>query len=122
MKLMTKAQQRERRHARSRARMTGTTERPRLVLQRSLRNFYGQVVNDETGVTIVGLHSKSTKLEGDAGERTGRVAQAYLLGKAIGEKAKEAGVSKVVFDRAGNRYHGRVAAFAEGARDGGLEF
>lgn len=122
MKRMTKEQQRKRRHVRSRARMNGTAERPRLVLQRSLTSFYGQLVNDEDGKTLVGMHSKTTKLSGDAGERTGRVAQAYLLGKAIAEKAVADGITKAVFDRAGNAYHGRVAAFAEGARDGGLDF
>lgn len=119
---MTKQQQRQRRHARSRARMIGTAERPRLVLQRSLTSFYGQLVNDVEGVTLVGMHSKTTKLEGDAGERKGRVAQAYLFGKTLAQKAVADGYTKAVFDRAGNAYHGRVAAFAEGARDGGLDF
>ena len=119
---MTKEQRKERRHARSRARMQGTAERPRLVFHRSLRYSSGQVVNDVTGTTVASKHSKTAGVSGDAGERTGRVAEAYLLGKALAEAAVAAGVTAVVFDRAGNQYHGRVAAFADGARDGGLTF
>lgn len=122
MKAMTKEQRKARRHARSRARMQGTAERPRLVFHRSLRYCAGQVVNDMAGTTLVAKHSKTAGLSGDAGDRTGRVAEAYLLGKAVAEAATQAGVTTVVFDRAGNQYHGRVAAFAAGARDGGLTF
>ena len=111
----------ERRRARVRSRIHGTSLRPRLTVFRSLRGMYVQIINDETGTTIVSAHTK-TDATGDAGDRKGKTASAYLIGKAIGEKAKAAGVNTVVFDRAGYVYHGRVAAVAAGARDAGLTF
>ena len=119
---MTSAQKRDRRRARVRARISGSAARPRLVVRRSLSGFSAQIINDEAGSTLASVNTKTTKTSGDAGERTGRVAATYLLGKALGEQAVAAGVSTVVFDRAGYQYHGRVQAFAEGARDGGLQF
>lgn len=118
---MTSQQKRARRKARSRARMHGTAAQPRLAVFRSLRGIYAQVINDDAGTTIASAYSKTTPT-GDAGERTGKVAVSYLVGKALAEKAKAAGVTTVVFDRSGYQYHGRVQALADGARDGGLQF
>lgn len=113
--------QRKRRHARIRARVIGTSARPRLSLHRSLRGIFAQLIDDTAGITLVSVGAKE-KVAGDAGKRVGKVAESYLLGKAIAEKAKAKGVTQAVFDRGGYRYHGRVAAFADGARDGGLQF
>ena len=119
----TKKQQKERRHIKIRARMSGTVERPRLHVSRSLVGMYLQLIDDESGKTLASVnHKKDVKKSADAGERKGKVAVGYLLGLALAEKAKTLKVTKVVFDRGGNRYHGRIKAAAEGARDGGLEF
>lgn len=122
MKTMTSRQRKERRRARVRSRVEGTTARPRLTVHRTLRGMFAQVIDDSTQKTLASLHTKTAGLSGDAGERSGKEATAYLLGKALAEKAKAAGVTTVVFDRAGYAYHGRVKAVADGARDGGLEF
>ena len=119
---MTKRARREKRRARVRARVFGTLEKPRLNVHRSLLGMYVQLIDDVRGRVIVSAHSKTAPSSGDAGERKGKTAQAYLLGFALAEKAKAAGVASVVFDRAGYKYHGRVKALAEGARDGGLAF
>ncbi|MDP9091709.1 MAG: 50S ribosomal protein L18 [Actinomycetota bacterium] len=104
-----------RRHFRLRKRVVGSAQRPRLVVTRSSRHLFAQVVDDAKGVTLA---SASTyKLTG--GDKT---AQAKQLGSTLAEAAKVAGVSRVVFDRAGNTYTGRVAAFADAAREAGLEF
>jgi large subunit ribosomal protein L18 len=115
----TRSQLRYRRHVRVRRKVSGTAERPRLVVYRSLRHMYAQLVNDETGTTIVGVSDASEGLQADG---AGKVGRAKGTGKLLAEKAKAAGISKVVFDRAGYRYHGRVQAVADGAREGGLEF
>ncbi len=112
---------RARRKARSRAKIHGTAERPRVAVFRSLRAMTAQLINDDAGVTVASAQTK-TDTKGDAGERKGKTAAAYLVGLALAEKGKKAGVTKVVFDRSGYQYHGRVKALAEGARDGGLEF
>ncbi len=117
---LTPTQKKARRRARVRSRISGTAARPRLTVFRSLRGMYAQIINDETGTTLASVHSKN--VSGDAGERTGKVAAAYLVGKTLAEAAKAAGVETVVFDRAGYQYHGRVQAVADGARDGGLIF
>ncbi len=83
----------------------------------------GQLVDDDRGITLIGLNTRSVSEEGEAAEgMTAKVAQAYRAGFALAEQAKEAGIDRAVFDRAGFRYHGRVKAFAEGARAGGLDF
>ena len=115
--------QRKRRHYRVRGKIRGTSERPRLVVFRSLKNIEGQIVDDDAGRTVVGFSTlagamKDFKPEG----KNRRVEQAFTAGKLLAEKAKAQGVSTVVFDRGGYKYHGRVKAFAEGARKGGLEF
>ncbi len=114
---------RVRRHKRVRARVTGTASRPRLSVFRSLNGVYGQLIDDTKSVTLVGVASSSAiDMNAPAGERKGKVKIAYLLGMALAAKAKEKNITSVVFDRGGFSYQGRVAAFAEGARDGGLQF
>jgi large subunit ribosomal protein L18 len=112
----TRAEKRYRRHLRVRKRVAGTTERPRLVVYRSLKHIYAQLVDDDTSRTLLTVSDLATKSEGKKGEK------ALAVGKALAARAKEAGITRVVFDRAGYRYHGRVKAVAEGAREGGLEF
>ena len=112
---------RTRRHARIKKKIRGTAERPRLVVFRSLRHLEGQLVDDDRGVTLLGV-STLVGPDGDAGKRSGKVAEAYLAGRMLAEKAVAADVGGIVFDRGGYPYHGRVRAFAEGARDGGLRF
>ena len=112
-------QRRYRRHLRVRQSVSGTPERPRLVVYRSLKHIYAQLVDDTRGVAIMGVSDNS---EGIAVEGAGKVGKAAAVGKLLAEKAKAAGIAKVVFDRAGYQYHGRVKAVADGARQGGLEF
>jgi large subunit ribosomal protein L18 len=115
----SRQQLRHRRHLRVRRKVSGTAERPRLVVYRSLKHIYAQLVNDELGGAILGVSDASEGVQIDG---AGKVARAKGTGKLLAEKAKAAGISKVVFDRAGYRYHGRVQAVADGAREGGLEF
>ena len=110
----TRQDLRARRHLRVRKNVAGTAERPRLVVFRSLKHITAQIVDDSKGRTMMTV--TSVKLEGKKSEKSVQV------GKMIAEKAKAAGVSKVIFDRAGYKYHGRVKAVADGAREGGLEF
>ncbi len=117
----TRIQLRYRRHLRVRSKVSGTAERPRLVVFRSLKHIYAQLVDDDRGVTLLGVSDGSEGIDA-AGDTKGKVARGKAVGKLIAEKAKAAGFSRVVFDRAGYRYHGRVQAVAEGAREGGLEF
>jgi large subunit ribosomal protein L18 len=111
---------RRRVHKRIRKKVLGTAERPRLNVYRSLNNIYVQVIDDLQGVTLVSANSA----EGEKGTRTtgGNLAAAKTVGKAIAERAKEKGISKVVFDRGGYIYHGRVKALADAAREAGLQF
>ncbi len=113
------AERRYRRHLRVRQRVAGTAERPRLVVYRSLKHIYAQLVDDDRGVALLGVADGSEGIQVD-GE--GKIARATAVGKLLAEKAKAAGITRVVFDRAGYQYHGRVKAVAEGAREGGLEF
>jgi len=115
----SRQQLRYRRHLRVRRNVAGTAERPRLVVYRSLKHVYAQLVNDELGVTVLGVSDASEGVQVDG---AGKVGRAKGTGKLLAEKAKAAGIGKVVFDRAGYRYHGRVQAVADGAREGGLEF
>nr|WP_199521016.1 50S ribosomal protein L18 [Jiangella anatolica] len=109
---------RDRRHLRVRKKVTGTAERPRLVVTRSLRHMVVQVVDDATGRTLASATSMEADLRSLDGDKT---AKARRVGELIADRAKAAGVEAVVFDRGGNQYHGRVAAVAEGAREGGLK-
>ena len=115
----TQRDRRYRRHLRVRKKISGTGERPRLVVFRSLKHTYAQLVDDERGHTIVGASDMSSEL---ATEKSGKVEVAFAVGKSIATRAKELGISRAVFDRAGYLYHGRVKAVADGAREGGLEF
>lgn len=117
--------QRWRRHVRIRKKVVGTADRPRLVVFRSLRNLEGQVVDDDSHRTLVGLSTLAPELRaGAADDDDGgrKVAVARALGSLLAARARERGIEAVVFDRGGYRYHGRVRAFAEGARAGGLVF
>lgn len=111
-----------RRKKRVRAVVSGTPEVPRLSVRRSLKHIIAQVVDDVSGRTLAYARDLDLTAKTDAGERKGKVAKAYAVGKLLAERAKKAGVERVVFDRGGRVYHGRVAALAEGARDGGLKF
>ena len=119
MAKLTTRQGRLRRHKRVRKQITGTAERPRLVVFRSSKHIYAQLVDDARGVTIVGAADTS---EGMQVEGKGKVARSFALGRLIAAKAKEKGIAKVVFDRGGYQYHGRIKALADAAREAGLEF
>jgi len=109
------AQRRYKRHLRIRNKITGTPERPRLVVFRSLKHIYAQLVDDTKSKTIMTVSDLSV----EQGKKSERAAE---VGRQLAERAKAAGISRVVFDRAGYRYHGRIKAVADGARKGGLEF
>jgi large subunit ribosomal protein L18 len=108
---------RGRRHLRVRKRVAGTAARPRLVVSRSSRHVFVQIVDDSVGKTLVSASTMESDLRSFGGDKT---AKAKRVGELLAERAKSAGVDAVVFDRGGNKYHGRVAAIAEGAREGGL--
>jgi large subunit ribosomal protein L18 len=108
---------RSRRHVRVRKKVTGTTGRPRLVVTRSSRHVFVQVIDDVAGRTLASASTMEADLRGLEGDKT---AKARKVGELVGRRAKDAGVEAVVFDRGGNRYHGRVAAVADGAREAGL--
>jgi len=115
--------QRKRRHLRVRNKIAGTATRPRLVVFRSLKHIEGQLVDDDAGRTLVGLSTQCADLNDFKAEGANvRTEKANAAGKLLAEKAKAQGIDSIVFDRGGYRYHGRVKAFAEGAREGGLEF
>jgi large subunit ribosomal protein L18 len=113
---------RKRRHSRVRRKLSGTSERPRLNVFRSLNHIYAQVIDDSQGATLVAASSLDTSIRDSEKEDNGRISQASLVGKLIAERAKETGINEVVFDRGGYRYHGRVKALAEAAREAGLKF
>ena len=114
-----KAVARKRRHTRVRKRVSGTAVRPRLVVSRSTRHLFVQVVDDTAGTTLASASTMEADLRAFDGDKS---AKAKKVGELLAERAKSAGVEAVVFDRGGNKYHGRVAALAEGAREGGLAF
>jgi len=111
---------RARRHFRVRKKIAGTTARPRLVVSRSARHLFVQIVDDSIGQTIVSASTMEEALRKDSG--SDKSAKARLVGKSIADRAKEKGITSVVFDRGGNLYHGRVKALADAAREAGLEF
>ena len=117
--MLQKVASRKRRHHRVRKQVRGTQSRPRLSVFRSTRHVYAQVIDDVNGQTIA---SASTMEKDVRGGSTANVGAAKAVGQRIGERAKAAGITSVVFDRGGFRYHGRVAAVADGAREAGLEF
>ncbi len=112
------AEARTKRHRRVRKKVSGTAERPRLAVFRSNRHIYAQVVDDTTGRTLAAASTAEAELRSGA---TATVDAAKAVGQLVGERAKTAGISRVVFDRGGFRYHGRVAALCDGARAAGLE-
>jgi large subunit ribosomal protein L18 len=111
----TRRVSRARRHFRLRKKVAGTTERPRLVVTRSSRHLFAQLVDDSRGVTLASVSTFKLS-EGD------KTAKARQVGAQLADAAKAAGITQVVFDRGGNDYHGRIAAFADAVREGGLEF
>ena len=110
---------RARRHARLRKKISGTPERPRLVVNRSARHMVAQVIDDVAGHTVASASSMEADVRAMDGDKKARAAK---VGELVAARAKSAGVTKVVFDRGGNDYHGRIAALADAAREGGLEF
>lgn len=112
---------RRKRHLRVRKKAFGTPERPRLSVYRSLKHMYAQIIDDTRGHTLVSASTLDPELRGKFAY-SGNAEAAREVGKVLAARAKEAGIEKVVFDRGGNLYHGRVAALAEGAREGGLDF
>lgn len=109
------------RHLRVRARIQGTTVRPRLSVYRSLNHMYAQIIDDTQGVTLVSASTIESPLK-DQADQGGNIDAAKAVGKAIAEKALEKGIKQVVFDRGGNIYHGRIKALADAAREVGLDF
>ena len=132
--MLEKQKKRYQRHKRVRAKIKGTMRRPRLCVFRSNKHIYAQLIDDEKGHTILSwsdlnfrkLKSKNLKEDEEIKDKqkklSGKIAVAYEVGKMIAKKALEKGIKKVVFDRGGYKYHGRVKALAEGAREGGLKF
>jgi len=114
----TREARRYRRHLRVRKRVQGTAERPRLVVFRSLKHITAQLVDDDRGVTLLGVSDQTEGVQANGG---GKVGRGKATGKVLAKRAKAAGITRAVFDRAGYRYHGRVQAVADGAREGGLE-
>ena len=114
-----KAIARARRHLRLRKKVSGSAARPRLVVTRSARHITAQVVDDAVGRTLASASTLEADLRGLGADKT---AKARKVGELVAERAKAAGIDSVVFDRGGNKYHGRVAAVAEGAREAGLDF
>ena len=117
MAVKSKSAQRSRRHARLRKKIVGTEVRPRLVVNRSARHVFVQVVDDSKGVTVASASTMEADLRAFDGDKT---AKAKKVGELVAERAKQAGIEEVVFDRGGNKFAGRVAAIAEGAREAGL--
>jgi large subunit ribosomal protein L18 len=117
-----KRARRDRAHLRLRKRVRGNAERPRLSVYKSLRFIYAQVIDDEKGVTLAQANSSDASVREQVGGSTGTKAAAKLVGELVAARAREKGVEKVVFDRGGYIYHGRVQSLAEGAREKGLQF
>ncbi|MBO8141995.1 MAG: 50S ribosomal protein L18 [Firmicutes bacterium] len=121
MARLTRSEGRRRRHLRLRKKVQGTPERPRLCVYRSLKHMYAQIIDDTRGHTLVAASTLDPELRGSLAS-TGNKDAAREVGRLIGRRAMEQGIRRVVFDRGGNLYHGRVRALAEGAREAGLDF
>jgi large subunit ribosomal protein L18 len=119
--MFNKEELRQRRHGRVRKKVVGTPERPRLNVYRSLNNIYAQVVDDTTHATLVSASTIDKELKSQV-KSGGNISSAKMVGELIAKRAKEKGVEKVVFDRGGYQYHGRVKSLADAAREAGLEF
>lgn len=122
MKIELKREKRYRRHKRVRARISGTSKVPRLCVFRSANHIYAQLIDDEKSRVIASATDRELGSQKSKGEKTRKVSLAFEVGTLIAKKAIEKKIEKAVFDRAGYKYHGRVKAVAEGARDGGLKF
>lgn len=120
-RIKTRADRRLRRHRRVRRKVVGTAERPRLAVFRSLGQMQGQLIDDTRGVTLLGISTLGADVRAQGADLS-KSERGRLAGKLLAERAREAGITRVVFDRGGYVYHGRVKAFADGAREGGLEF
>ncbi len=116
-----KSKARKNRHRRVRARVQGTANRPRLNVFRSNENIFAQLIDDDEGHTLASASTIDSDVRDEAAEKS-KVDAARLVGKVLGERAQDAGIDTVVFDRGGYQYHGRVAALADGAREAGLKF
>jgi large subunit ribosomal protein L18 len=112
---------RARRHARLRKKVSGTGERPRLCVFKSLNNIYAQLIDDTKGITLVAASTVGKDIKVEKGHK-GNINYAKKIGQVLAQKAVHAGINRIVFDRGGYKYHGRIKALAEGAREGGLEF
>ena len=110
------------RHRRVRKKIQGTSAKPRLSVFRSLKHIYAQVIDDTTGTTLIAMSTETPAVRDRLEAGMNRIAQSKLVGQALGEKAKEHGISQIAFDRGGYLYHGRVKALADGVRESGLEF
>lgn len=119
--MLEKARLRKKRHARIRKRVVGTAQKPRLNVFRSLSNIYAQVIDDATGMTVVASSTKDKEIK-ESFKYGGNAAAAKAVGALLAKKAVEKGIKTVVFDRGGYKYHGRVKALADAAREAGLEF
>lgn len=122
VKKWIKIEGREKRHRRIRKKIIGTKERPRLSIRRSINHLYAQIIDDTAAKTLISLSTLSPDLRSKLAKSAGNVKGASLLGAVFAEKCKKEGITKVVFDRAGYLYHGRVKALADAARKGGLSF
>jgi large subunit ribosomal protein L18 len=112
---------RQRRHARILKKIRGSSERPRLVVRRSLRNIEAQLIDDDRGICLAGISTRAKEVQSRLEDDRSKTSQSRIAGLLMAERAKAKGIERVVFDRGGYRYHGRVQAFAEGAREGGLK-
>ncbi len=110
------------RHRRVRKKIRGSSAKPRLCVFRSLKHIYAQVIDDTTGTTMIAMSTETPAVRDRLEAGMNRIAQSKLVGQALGEKAKEQGISQIAFDRGGYMYHGRVKALADGVRESGLEF
>jgi large subunit ribosomal protein L18 len=121
-RMKAKRERRERAHLRLRKRISGSAERPRLSVYKSLRYIYAQVIDDERGVTLAAANSSDPAIREAVGSSTAGKEAAKRVGELVAERAREKGVDKVVFDRGGYIYHGRIQVLAEAAREKGLQF
>ncbi|HVL52685.1 MAG TPA: 50S ribosomal protein L18 [Vitreimonas sp.] len=115
----TRGAARRKRHARIRLQLAGTTERPRLAVFRSLNHIYAQVIDDTSGRTLAAASTVERELKGSTSSKS---EEAAVVGRLVAERARDAGIERVVFDRAGFRYHGRIKSLADAAREAGLDF
>jgi large subunit ribosomal protein L18 len=119
--VIRKEEARQRRHNRLRKKVSGSVERPRMCVYKSLNNIYAQIIDDTKGHTLVAASTLDKDMRNEEGHK-GNVSMAKRVGSLIASRAVQLGVKKIVFDRGGYKYHGRIKALAEGAREGGLEF